>query len=95
MNLALEYFSRTRFLHIHFQTRSKIYLLDMCPKRFSRSDKLKQHRDVHLGIKSHVCATCNKKYSQAYSLTLHKRSHVSFVVTDLNQNNMGILKNKE
>ncbi|XP_058456582.1 zinc finger protein 771-like [Malaya genurostris] len=46
-----------------------------CPVCHVPQQNLKQHMDVHSGIKKHVCQFCNKAFAQRGNLTCHLNIH--------------------
>ena len=49
----------------------------VCSKDFSEEYKLRRHiKEVHEGLKDHVCATCGKGFARADKLFQHELVHV-------------------
>ena len=52
--------------------------LQNCSKDFSEEYKLRRHvKEVHEGLKEHVCATCGKGFARADKLFQHELVHVT------------------
>lgn len=60
----------------HIQTGEKPYECRFCNKRFTQNTILKTHMTLHTGKKI-KCPDCNKLFSRASNLILHRREHVS------------------
>ncbi|XP_037094904.1 gastrula zinc finger protein XlCGF7.1-like [Pollicipes pollicipes] len=47
----------------------------LCPKTFQRRTDLKNHMNLHLGIKKSVCDVCGRQFSHMSNLYRHRRIH--------------------
>lgn len=55
---------------------SKIYLCNLCQRRFKRHEHLKRHfRSLHTFEKPYNCSICNKKFSRSDNLNQHLKIH--------------------
>ncbi|KAL6454236.1 MNL1 Transcriptional regulator MNL1 [Candida maltosa Xu316] len=55
---------------------SKIYLCNLCQRRFKRQEHLKRHfRSLHTFEKPYDCSICHKKFSRSDNLNQHLKIH--------------------
>ena len=53
----------------------KLYICEICKKRFLDNSKLRRHSLVHSGEKPYSCPICSKKFSLDFNLKTHMRIH--------------------
>ena len=53
----------------------KLFICNVCQKRFLDNSKLRRHSLVHSGEKPYSCPVCNKKFSLDFNLKTHMRIH--------------------
>ena len=57
---------------------SKIFVCDVCHRRFRRQEHLKRHhRSLHTQEKPFECGECGKRFSRSDNLAQHARTHGS------------------
>ena len=68
-------------LAVHMKTvhlgQKKVYLCQICGKKFSQRSSYKQHCNAHNGIKPYKCDICDKAFVYHKSLKEHKFMHDS------------------
>lgn len=52
---------------------NKPYQCRYCDKRFKKLSRMKNHLNIHYGLKSHQCTKCMKKFTFKNGLTTHLR----------------------
>lgn len=60
---------------IRHSTGEPKYKCELCPKAYTRSDKLLYHRRTHDQQMSHTCSSCNKGFFTIKSLRKHENKH--------------------
>ena len=53
----------------------KLFICEICKKKFLDNSKLRRHSLVHSGEKPYECPICNKKFSLDFNLRTHMRIH--------------------
>ena len=53
----------------------KLFICNICQKKFLDNSKLRRHSLVHSGEKPYSCPVCNKKFSLDFNLKTHMRIH--------------------
>ncbi|KAI8901629.1 hypothetical protein BC833DRAFT_507460, partial [Globomyces pollinis-pini] len=46
-----------------------------CPLNFQRTEHLNRHLNVHSGLKSFSCSTCQRPFSRLDALQRHSKIH--------------------
>ena len=76
-----ESFGRLRQLKTHLlksHNEGTWFTCDICQKKFSCKDHLKQHTQRHEGVKSYVCDECPKSFYTANELKRHQPVHSDY-----------------
>lgn len=53
----------------------KIIRCHKCKRTFSSNQNLKEHMNIHLGIRPFECSVCGKEFRQSSQLSIHRRIH--------------------
>ena len=53
----------------------KLFVCNVCQKKFLDNSKLRRHSLVHSGEKPYACPVCSKKFSLDFNLKTHMRIH--------------------
>ncbi|XP_074654526.1 uncharacterized protein LOC141908388 [Tubulanus polymorphus] len=53
---------------------------EMCGKRFRDKCGLRNHMNIHLGLRPHVCDICKKSFSQSSAMLRHRKGHFKFAL---------------
>lgn len=54
----------------------KLFICEICSKRFATNNSLRLHMDTHNAEKNHLCEECGKGFRTARNLEIHKRSRI-------------------
>lgn len=60
-------------LTTHIKSHTRAYKCNLCPRKFSRSTLLKEHRMLHDNPKAFQCKICQKYYKQSKVLRKHMK----------------------
>ncbi|VDI56536.1 Hypothetical predicted protein [Mytilus galloprovincialis] len=61
--------------HCLYEDKGGDHKCTQCEATFSRASHLKDHMDMHTGIKSNICKICGKAYRFRRSLSRHSKTH--------------------
>ncbi|KAH8302702.1 hypothetical protein KR044_009780 [Drosophila immigrans] len=71
-------FNHLANMKLHYKVvhqKIKDYACRFCPKRFSKSQYLKCHENIHTGETPYACQTCGKSFKHYGTLSKHRQSH--------------------
>ncbi|NXY56869.1 ZN595 protein, partial [Callaeas wilsoni] len=57
------------------QAREKPHKCLECGRSFSRSFNLREHQNIHTGVRPYGCGECGKSFSWSSSLISHSKIH--------------------
>ena len=59
-----------------------LFQCHICRKNLSSKQNLKEHMNIHTGLKPYVCNICGERFKQGSLLCVHKKSHRATVQSD-------------
>lgn len=62
-------------LQEHKEPGLEIFKCDHCGKTFRSGSNLRNHLNVHTGLKPHACGTCGRAFANQRNLKRHERAH--------------------
>ena len=63
--------------HLLKHTNEKPFACELCPKRFSRLQYLKEHCNMHTGARPYKCEHCDMAFADMSSCYKHRKTHMS------------------
>lgn len=92
MHLALIHNADGGVMREKLKQQGKNFICDTCGKRFAFGCLLRDHINLHTGLKPYLCQECGRAFSQKASLNQHARTHNSvrpYKCTDCTQGFFG------
>lgn len=75
-----------RYHKYMLHNEKNVYTCEDCGKVFHKRISFREHRNIHLGLRPHVCAICQHDFTSTGALRTHMRSHTGakpFKVSDI------------